>query len=163
MWPNAFVSLHVRDPVIASAQLDQTPASHLSRPRRSLAPSSGMPCRSVKLGVTREMTSMFDEVRIPRLVIAGAHSGAGKTTVALGLVTALGVRGRTVQTFKVGPDLIDSAYLSHASRRPCRNLDAWMLGPAGLRRSLAQGVMNADCAVIEGVMGLFDGHGLSSD
>src|SRR5579864_481496 len=109
------------------------------------------------------MTSMFDEVRIPRLVVAGAHSGAGKTTVALGLVAALGARGRTVQTFKVGPDLVDSAYLSHASRRPCRNLDAWMLGPAGLRRSIAQGIMNADCAVIEGVMGIFDGHGLSPD
>ena len=106
---------------------------------------------------------MFDEVRIPRLVIAGAHSGAGKTTVALGLTAALGARGRTVQTFKVGPDLIDSAYLSHASRRPCRNLDAWMLGPHGLRRALAQGTMNADCAVIEGVMGIFDGHGLSAD
>lgn len=106
---------------------------------------------------------MFDEVRIPRLVVAGAHSGAGKTTVALGLVAALARRGRTVQTFKVGPDLIDSAYLSHASRRPCRNLDAWMLGPAGLRRSLSQGSMGADAAVIEGVMGVFDGHGLSPD
>jgi cobyrinic acid a,c-diamide synthase len=106
---------------------------------------------------------MFDEVRIPRLVVAGAHSGAGKTTVALGLVAALARRGRTVQTFKVGPDLIDSAYLSHVSRRPCRNLDAWMLGPAGLRRSLSQGSMGADAAVIEGVMGVFDGHGLSPD
>jgi cobyrinic acid a,c-diamide synthase len=107
--------------------------------------------------------AMFDEVRIPRLVVAGAHGGAGKTTVALGLVTALARRGRTVQTFKVGPDLIDSAYLSHASRRPCRNLDAWMLGGNGLRRSLSQGSMGADCAVIEGVMGIFDGHGLSPD
>jgi cobyrinic acid a,c-diamide synthase len=106
---------------------------------------------------------MFDEVRIPRLVVAGAHSGAGKTTVALGLVAALSRRGRTVQTFKVGPDLIDSAYLSHASRRPCRNLDAWMLGGNGLRRALAQGSMGADCAVIEGSMGIFDGHGLSPD
>jgi cobyrinic acid a,c-diamide synthase len=106
---------------------------------------------------------MFDEVRIPRLVVAGAHSGAGKTTVALGLVTALARRGHTVQTFKVGPDLIDSAYLSHASRRPCRNLDAWMLGGNGLRRSLAQGSAGADSAVIEGVMGIFDGHGLSPD
>jgi len=106
---------------------------------------------------------MFDEVHIPRVVVAGAHSGAGKTTVALGLVAALARRGRTVQTFKVGPDLIDSAYLSHASRRPCRNLDAWMLGGNGVRRALAQGSMGADCAVIEGVMGVFDGHGLSSE
>jgi cobyrinic acid a,c-diamide synthase len=107
--------------------------------------------------------SMYDEVRIPRLVVAGAHAGAGKTTVALGLATALARRGRIVQTFKVGPDLIDSAYLSHASRRPCRNLDGWMLGGNGLRRALAQGSMGADCAVIEGVMGIFDGHGLSPD
>ncbi|HEV7677000.1 MAG TPA: cobyrinate a,c-diamide synthase [Candidatus Dormibacteraeota bacterium] len=106
---------------------------------------------------------MFDEVRIPRVVVAGAHAGAGKTTVALGLVAALAGRGRTVQTFKVGPDLIDSAYLSHASRRPCRNLDAWMLGGNGLRRSLAQGSMGADAAIIEGDRGLFDGHGLSPD
>src|SRR5258708_9844536 len=107
--------------------------------------------------------SMFDEVRIPRLVVAGAHSGAGKTTVTLGLVTALSRRDHIVQTFKVGPDLIDSAYLSHASRRPCRNLDAWMLGANGLRRALAQGSSGADRAVIEGVMGIFDGHGLSPD
>ncbi|HXA27733.1 MAG TPA: cobyrinate a,c-diamide synthase [Candidatus Angelobacter sp.] len=106
---------------------------------------------------------MFDEVRIPRLVVAGAHSGAGKTTVTLGLVTALSRRDHVVQTFKVGPDLIDSAYLSHASRRPCRNLDAWMLGGNGLRRALAQGSTGADRAVIEGVMGIFDGHGLSPD
>ena len=106
---------------------------------------------------------MFEEVRIPRLVVAGAHSGAGKTTVTLGLTAALVRRGRVVQTFKVGPDLIDSAYLSHASRRPCRNLDAWMLGGNGVRRALAQGSMGADCAVVEGVMGIFDGHGLSPD
>jgi cobyrinic acid a,c-diamide synthase len=106
---------------------------------------------------------MYDEVRIPRLVVAGAHSGAGKTTVTMGLVAALAARGRTVQTFKVGPDLVDTAYLAHASRRPCRNLDAWMLGPAGVRRSLSQGTTTADCAVIEGVMGIFDGHGLSPE
>lgn len=103
---------------------------------------------------------MLEEVGIPRLVVAGISSGSGKTSITLGLVTALRARGRTVQTFKVGPDFIDCAYLAHASRRPCRNLDSWMLGDAGVRRTLAQGVMSADCAVVEGVGGLYDRHGL---
>ncbi|MBV9099581.1 MAG: cobyrinate a,c-diamide synthase [Candidatus Dormibacteraeota bacterium] len=102
---------------------------------------------------------MLEEVGIPRLVVAGISSGSGKTSITLGLVTALRARGRTVQTFKVGPDFIDCAYLAHASRRPCRNLDSWMLGQAGVRRTLARGVMSADCAVVEGVGGLYDGHG----
>jgi cobyrinic acid a,c-diamide synthase len=104
---------------------------------------------------------MLEEVGIPRLVVAGLSSGAGKTSIALGLVAALRGQGRTVQTFKVGPDFIDCAYLAHASRRPCRNLDSWILGEDGVRRSLAHGVMGADCAVVEGVMGLYDGHGMS--
>jgi len=106
---------------------------------------------------------MLEEVGIPRLVVAGLSSGAGKTSIALGLVAALRAQGRTVQTFKVGPDFIDCAYLAHASRRPCRNLDSWMLGDDGVRRSLAHGVMGADCAVIEGVMGIYDGHGMRTD
>ena len=104
---------------------------------------------------------MLDEVTVPRLVIAGLSSGTGKTTIALGLVSALRRRGRTVQTFKVGPDFVDVAYLSHASGRPCRNLDAWMLGQDGVRASLAHGTSGADCVVIEGTRGLFDGHGVS--
>ena len=61
---------------------------------------------------------MLEEVTVPRLVVAGLGSGAGKTSISLGLVAALQSRGRTVQTFKVGPDFIDCAYLAHASRRP---------------------------------------------
>src|ERR1700724_3373669 len=106
---------------------------------------------------------MLEEVGIPRLVVGGLGSGSGKTSISLGLTAALRDRGRTVQTFKVGADFIDTAYLAHASRRPCRNLDSWMLGDEGVRRSLAHGVMGADCAVVEGVMGLFDGHGMSAD
>jgi len=106
---------------------------------------------------------MFDETRMPRLVVAGVSSGTGKTTVAVGLTAALGLRGRTVQTFKVGPDLIDSAYLAHVSGRPCRNLDAWMLGEGGVRRSLARGTSGADMAIIEGSAGIFDGHGLHAE
>jgi cobyrinic acid a,c-diamide synthase len=93
------------------------------------------------------------------MVVAGTGSGAGKTTVALGLVGALRRRGRSVQTFKVGPDFVDCAYLAHASRRPCRNLDSWMLGRNGVVRSFAHGVAEADRAVVEGTMGIFDGHG----
>jgi cobyrinic acid a,c-diamide synthase len=96
------------------------------------------------------------------MVVAGTGSGAGKTTVALGLVGAFRRRGRSVQTFKVGPDFVDCAYLAHASRRPCRNLDSWMLGRDGVVHSFAHGVAEADCAVVEGTMGIFDGHGGAS-
>jgi cobyrinic acid a,c-diamide synthase len=106
---------------------------------------------------------MHERTSIPRLVVAGVGSATGKTTVALGLVTALRRRGRTVQTFKVGPDFIDSASLAHASRRPCRNLDSWMLGSVGVVRSFAHGAGGADCAIIEGTAGIFDGHGASAD
>jgi cobyrinic acid a,c-diamide synthase len=100
-----------------------------------------------------------ERTSIPRMVVAGVGSGAGKTTVALGLVGALRRRGRTVQTFKAGPDFVDCAYLAHASRRPCRNLDSWMLGHQGVVHSFAHGVQDADCAVVDGSMGIFDGHG----
>ena len=103
---------------------------------------------------------MLDEVTIPRLLVAGAGTGMGKTTVALGLTAALSRRGRRVQTFKVGPDLVDSAYLAHVSGRPCRNLDAWLLGADGVRRALARGSVEADCAIVEGALGIFDCHGL---
>jgi len=103
---------------------------------------------------------MFDQLTVPRLMVAGATSSSGKTTVALGLVAALTRRGQTVQTFKVGPGLIDSAYLAHVSHRPCRNLDPWLLGGNGVLRSLASGASAADSVVIEGAHGIFDCHGL---
>ena len=102
---------------------------------------------------------MPERTSIPRVVVAGIGSGAGKTTVALGLIAALRQAGRVVQTFKVGPDFVDCAYLAHASRRPCRNLDSWMLGDDGVVRSFCNGVQGADCAIIEGTLGIFDGHG----
>lgn len=102
---------------------------------------------------------MVDELSIPRLVVAGIGTGAGKTTVAMGIAAALRRRGRTVQPFKVGLDTHDAAYLSHVTGRPCRNLDSWILGPTGVRTSLARGSRGADVAVIEGANGLFDGHG----
>ncbi len=102
---------------------------------------------------------MLDEVRTPRLVIAGTASSVGKTTLAAGLIGAFKARGLTVQSFKVGPDYIDPAYLAHVTGRPCRNLDSWMLGKGALQQVLAQGCIGADLAIIEGMMGLFDGRG----
>ena len=106
---------------------------------------------------------MLDEVRTPRLVIAGTASNVGKTILTAGLIAAFKARGLTVQSFKVGPDYIDPAYLAHVSGRPCRNLDSWMLGDGALRQVLAQGALGADLALVEGMMGLFDGRGATTD
>jgi cobyrinic acid a,c-diamide synthase len=96
-------------------------------------------------------------VVIPRLVVAGTHSGVGKTTVATGLAAAFAARGRRVAAFKVGPDFIDPSYHALASGRPGRNLDAFLCGPELVGPLFAHGAAGADLAVVEGVMGLFDG------
>lgn len=93
----------------------------------------------------------------PKLVIAGTSSGVGKTSLTLGLTAALRRRGLTVQTFKVGPDFLDPTWLSLASGRPCFNLDGWMCGREYVRELFATSSADADIAIIEGVMGLFDG------
>jgi cobyrinic acid a,c-diamide synthase len=94
---------------------------------------------------------------IPRIVVAGTSSGAGKTTVACGLIGALRRSGRRVQGFKVGPDYIDPSYHRLASGRSGRNLDAFLNGPELIAPLVRHGGVGADLAVIEGVMGMFDG------
>jgi len=101
-------------------------------------------------------------ITCPRILIAGSQSGVGKTSTSLGLVSALSAKGLKVQTFKVGPDFLDPTYLALASGRPCYNLDGWMMGEEYVRSLFASATADADIAVIEGVMGLFDGFGPDS-
>lgn len=94
---------------------------------------------------------------LPGLIVAAPASGAGKTTVALGLMRALHRQGHAVQPFKCGPDYIDPAFHAAAARRASYNLDTWAMRPARLAAIVAHAGAGADFAVAEGVMGLFDG------
>jgi cobyrinic acid a,c-diamide synthase len=97
-------------------------------------------------------------VSVPAVVIAAPTSGSGKTTVATGLMGALRQAGHTVAPFKVGPDFIDPGYHALAAGRPGRNLDPVLVGEQLIGPLYAHGALGADIAVVEGVMGLFDGR-----
>ncbi|GAA2408930.1 cobyrinate a,c-diamide synthase [Streptomyces glaucosporus] len=94
---------------------------------------------------------------VPRLVIAAPSSGSGKTTVATGLMAAFAAAGLEVSPHKVGPDYIDPGYHALATGRPGRNLDAYLCGPELIAPLFLHGAAGADLAVVEGVMGLYDG------
>ena len=100
---------------------------------------------------------------IPALVVAGAASGVGKTTITLGLLEVLRRRGLVVQPFKVGPDFIDPGFHALVAGRPSHNLDGWLCSRDFVRDTVARQAAGADLALIEGVMGCFDGHGATSD
>jgi cobyrinic acid a,c-diamide synthase len=102
---------------------------------------------------------MPTSIDVPRIVISGVASGVGKTTVAAGICRALADAGLDVRPFKVGPDFIDPSHLGVAAGRSCRNLDEFMMGAELLKACFSFGSRGCDVAVIEGVMGLYDGAG----
>ncbi len=92
------------------------------------------------------------------IIIAGTHSGCGKTTVTLGVMAALRKKGLIVQPFKTGPDFIDAGLHRLVTERPSRNLDLWMCGKNYVLDTFRQYAQDVDIAVIEGVMGMYDGE-----
>ncbi|MFA7059518.1 MAG: cobyrinate a,c-diamide synthase [Pedobacter sp.] len=101
-------------------------------------------------------------MKINAFLIAAPQSGSGKTTVALAIMAALRRRGLVVSPFKCGPDFIDPGYHRMVTGRPSINLDGWMCSEAFVAETFRLHTVGADVAIIEGVMGLFDGMGASS-
>jgi cobyrinic acid a,c-diamide synthase len=97
------------------------------------------------------------------LIVAAPASGCGKSSVTLGLLGALRRRGLQVAPFKVGPDFIDPGHHAAVCGRPSYNLDSWMCGQAGVLHTFTSGINGSDLALVEGVMGLFDGADGATD
>lgn len=100
---------------------------------------------------------------VARLVIAGTSSGVGKTTITVGLLRALQRRGLRVAAFKCGPDYLDPTYHTRAAGATCHNLDGWMMGQEAVTATFTRATRGADIALIEGVMGLYDGASPTGD
>ncbi|MDU1856056.1 MAG: AAA family ATPase, partial [Clostridium baratii] len=95
------------------------------------------------------------------LIVSSNCSGGGKTTVTLGLLKALKNRNYDIQSFKVGPDYIDTGFHSEITNKPSRNLDLHLMGEEGVLASFSRGC--GDLALVEGVMGLYDGKGVTCE
>jgi len=106
------------------------------------------------------MTDMLD---IPRILIAGDRSSAGKTTISIGIMSVLRDMGYKVQPFKVGLDFIDPSYHTEVTGRYSRNLDGYLMSVATLHEVYSHAVEGADIAIIEGVRGLYEGLSATSD
>ena len=104
------------------------------------------------------MKFLNKELKVPRLVVAGATSGVGKTSITSAIIYGIKKRGYSVQPFKVGPDYIDPSYLSAISGNDTKNLDVWLMGENELVQSFVRNSAS-DISVIEGVMGYYDGFG----
>ena len=100
---------------------------------------------------------------VPRILLAGVNSGCGKTSITCGILAAMMKRGYSIQSYKCGPDYIDPMLHSHITGRPCRNLDPFFSTPEDLRTLVAKDSADTDLAVIEGVMGYYDGIGISCE
>ena len=98
----------------------------------------------------------------PRILLAGMNSGCGKTSITCGILKALCDRGLRIQSYKCGPDYIDPMLHSHITGQPCRNLDPFFSTEEELRELMAKDSCRADFSVAEGVMGYYDGIGVSS-
>ncbi len=97
------------------------------------------------------------------VVIAGTHSGCGKTTITLGILAALKKKNIDVRPFKAGPDFIDTGLHSLITGRKSRNLDLWMCGGDYVKECFDKHSADADISVIEGVMGMYDGNLSTAD
>jgi cobyrinic acid a,c-diamide synthase len=96
---------------------------------------------------------------IPGIIVAGTTSGVGKTTISMAIMYGLEKKGFRIQPFKIGPDYIDPSYHNMITKRKSGNLDVWLMGKQGLIESYSVNSIDADFAILEGLMGLYDGIG----